>query len=66
MITSDELVPVIILLLKGLANAKVAAAKITRAIKHRAAKIFMLEDIHAISASANWNRFLVGYEVTGQ
>jgi hypothetical protein len=55
-ITSGELVPVI-LLLKGLANAKLAAAKITKTIKHRAAKIFMFEEIHAVFALANWNRF---------
>jgi len=41
--------------LKGLANAKLAAARTTSAIEQRAAKIFMLEEIHSVSTSANWN-----------
>jgi hypothetical protein len=53
-ITRGELVPVMILVLEGLANAKLAAAKITRTIKQRAPKIFMLEEIHALSTAANW------------
>ena len=56
MINRGELVSVI-LLLKGLANAKLAAAKITRTIKHQVAKIFMVEDIHAVFALANLNPF---------
>jgi hypothetical protein len=54
-ITKAELAPVMILVLKGLANAKLAAARITSAIEQRAAKIFMLEEIHAVSVLANWN-----------
>lgn len=55
MIIRAEFVPVIILVLKGLANAKLAAARTTSAIEQRAAKIFMLEEIHSVSTSANWN-----------
>jgi len=42
-ITRDELVPVIILLLKEPAKAKLAPARITTAIKHRVVDGFMLQ-----------------------
>ncbi len=55
MITRAELAPVTILVLKGLANAKLAAARITSAIEASGGKIFMLEEIHSVLTSANWN-----------
>jgi hypothetical protein len=42
-ITRAEFDPVMILVLKGLANAKLAAARITSAIEQRTAKIFMVK-----------------------
>jgi hypothetical protein len=53
---------VIILLLNGWANAKLAAASITTAIKHRAA-IFMLENTSSFRRS-QLQSVLLGYGVT--
>src|SRR5882724_1511367 len=59
-ITRGELIPVIILLLKGLANAKLAATRITKAITHRTVSVFMVQEIHTVLASAS-SKWLSGF-----
>jgi len=49
---------VMILVLKTPANAKLAAAKITRPIKDRTVNIFMVEVIHLVSALAKSDWFI--------
>ena len=54
MITRAELPLVMILLLKGLAKAKLAAASIMNAMTDRTASVFIIEEIHVAMAWASW------------